>query len=60
MQHDMGHITVTRFISPSVSLDRTDYHDKMNELVNATRLTKNSNQTQHQHLNVNLTVNCLN
>ena len=42
----------------TVVMDKTDYYDKMDALVND-RPTKYLNETRHQHFNANLTANYL-
>ena len=48
---DKGRVTVV--------MDKTDYFDKMDALVNDKQLTKNLNATRRQHFNVNLTAKYL-
>ena len=44
----------------TVVMDKTDYHDKMDELVSDNKLTKYSKETRLQHFNENSTVNYFN
>ena len=43
----------------TVFMDKTDYNDKMDSLVNDKQTTKYLNETRHPHCNAKLTKNCL-
>ena len=51
LQVDKGPVTVV--------MDKTDYFDKMDALVNDKQITKTLNATRRQHFNVNLTAKYL-